>query len=510
MTNLTYEPPGPVAKAFMEDDSFVRLIVGPLGSGKTSVCAVELLRRAGEQAPGPDGVRRFRAVVIRNTFAMLKSTTIPSWIQWCPAQYGKLTMGTSPITHKITTGDLDIEIIFMPLDSEDDVKKLLSLEVTMAWVDECREVPKAILDGLTGRVGRYPSKLQGGCTWSGIVLSTNPSDQENWVYKIALNQPDGWKIFRQPGGTTPEAENLGNLPPNYYSRIMSGKDPEWVDVYVNGNFGFTIEGRAVFTSFRDKVHVAQEPIKPVQDLGLILGADWGLTPACAIGQLLPNGRLVILDEFVCFDTGIIRFADTLTAYIKRHYPNNPVAIAVGDPSGTARAQSDERTIFDLMNTHTPWRWRPAQSNELTIRIEAVNLALNRMIDGQPGFQLSPSCSTLRKAFAGGYHYKKVSSANNATFHETPNKNEFSHISDALQYLALAAGAGDVALAKHRKTRDRPRMAHGIDYDILGNSEESNDRRSVGVTVGPPTREKIFGTGRRNRIAENTDYPMWGD
>lgn len=495
MTELTYKPPGPVAKAFMEDDSFVRLIVGPLGSGKTSVCAVELLRRAREQAPGPDGMRRFRAVVIRNTFAMLKSTTIPSWVTWCPAHYGKLTMGTSPITHKIVTDDLDIEIIFMPLDSEDDVKKLLSLEVTMAWIDECREVPKAVLDGLTGRVGRYPSKMQGGCTWSGIVLSTNPSDQENWVYKIAADTPEGWSVYRQPGGTTPEAENLENLPDGYYSRIAAGKEEEWKSVYIGGEFGFTIEGRAVFTSFRDKVHVAPAPILPVPELGLILGADWGLTPACAIGQCLPDGRLIILDEFVCFDTGIIRFAETLSAYIKRHYPNNPVAIAVGDPSGTARAQSDERTIFELMNTHTPWRWRPAQSNELTIRIEAVNLALNRMIDGKPGFQLSPTCRTLRKAFAGGYFYKKVSSANNATFHETPNKNEFSHISDALQYLALAAGAGDVALAKHRKTKDRPRMARDVDYDLLGNDPVTQGVRRGGAVVGEPTRETIFGRRR---------------
>lgn len=494
MTNLTYRPPGPVAKAFMQDDSFVRLIVGPLGSGKTSVCAVELLRRAGEQAPGPDGVRRFRAVIIRNTFAMLRSTTIQSWIQWCPAHYGKLNSG-SPITHKITTDDLDIEVYFMPLDDENDVKKLLSLEVTMAWIDECREVPKAVLDGLTGRVGRYPSKLQGGCTWSGIVLSTNPSDQENWVYKIAQDPPEGWKVFHQPGGRTPEAENTDNLPAGYYDRIAAGKDEEWKSVYIDGQFGFTIEGRAVFTSFRDKVHVAPEPIKPVPELGLILGADWGLTPACCIGQVLPDGRLIILDEFVCFDTGIIRFAETLSAYIKRHYPNNEVVMAVGDPAGTARGQSDERTIFELMNAHTPWRWRPAQSNELTIRIEAVNLALNRMIDGKPGFQLSPTCSTLRKAFAGGYHYKKVSSANNATFHETPNKNEFSHISDALQYLALAAGAGDAALAKNRKTKDRPRMASNIDYDLFGGSDHEPSVRQRGAVVGEPTRETIFGRRR---------------
>ena len=41
---------------------------------------------------------------------------------------------------------------------------------------------------------------------------------------------------------------------------------------------------------------------------LSLGADWGLTPACVIGQQLPDGRIHILGEYVCEDSGIVRFA----------------------------------------------------------------------------------------------------------------------------------------------------------------------------------------------------------
>jgi pantothenate kinase-related protein Tda10 len=33
--NLDYKPPGPVAKAFMKDRSFVRGLRGPVGSGKS-------------------------------------------------------------------------------------------------------------------------------------------------------------------------------------------------------------------------------------------------------------------------------------------------------------------------------------------------------------------------------------------------------------------------------------------------------------------------------------------
>ena len=34
---VNYHPPGPVAKAFMRSDKFVRGIMGPYGSGKSTV-----------------------------------------------------------------------------------------------------------------------------------------------------------------------------------------------------------------------------------------------------------------------------------------------------------------------------------------------------------------------------------------------------------------------------------------------------------------------------------------
>jgi len=466
MADITFQPSGPTVKRWMEDDeSFVKTLIGPLGSGKTAAACVEILRRSMAQAPGPDGIRRTRWAAIRNTFAELKSTTIKSWVQWCPAQFGKLTMGGSPITHRIEAPGLDIEVLFVPLDSDEDVRKLLSMELTGGWIDEIREIPKSVLDTLTGRVGRYPSRLQGGCTWSGILGTSNPSDTESWLYKEVTNPPEGHKTYRQPSGRSPEAENLENLPLRYYDRMMAGKDPEWIKVFVDGEFGFVVEGQVVYPSFRDSVHVPLEPIMPVPTLGLCIGADWGLTPAAVIGQQLPNGQILVLDEFVCEDSGIIRFAKDLTLYVKQHYPHHDVVMAIGDPAGTSRG-ADEQTIFDIMNKYTPWRWKPAPTNDTTMRIEVVSLALTRMIDGKPGFLLDPRAMTLRKGFAGGYHFQKVVSGNGATFHETPRKNQYSHPHDALQYLCLGMGGADQVMNRVRSA-NRQKVASDVDYDILG-------------------------------------------
>ncbi len=126
-----------------------------------------------------------RFAIVRNSYPMLKTTTIKTWIDLFPeSTFGPL-LWTPPITHHIklpSRGDaagIDCEVIFLALDQPKDVRKLLSLELTGAWVNEARELPKAVIDGLTHRVGRYPTKRDGGATWSGIWMDTNPMDDDD-------------------------------------------------------------------------------------------------------------------------------------------------------------------------------------------------------------------------------------------------------------------------------------------------------------------------------------------
>jgi hypothetical protein len=221
----TYKPPGPVAKAFMMDDSFFRGIMGPFGSGKSTVCIMEILRRASLQQPGKDKIRRSRWAVIRNTYPELRTTTIKSWHQWVSQELGRW-VDEGPPFHHIKMGDMDLEVLFVALDRPQDISKLLSMELTGAWVNEAREVPKPVIDGLTGRVGRYPSMAMGGTGWSGIIADTNPPDSDHWWYKLAEeDNPVGWRFFKQPGGLSEHAENREHLPDQYYERQVAGKDP---------------------------------------------------------------------------------------------------------------------------------------------------------------------------------------------------------------------------------------------------------------------------------------------
>lgn len=465
---VEYCPPGPVAQSFFRSEAFVRGMMGPVGSGKSAACCIEILRRAQEQAKGPDGIRRTRWAIIRNSYPELKSTTLKTWSDWCPLTYGKVNMD-APFVHHIKLGELDIEVLFMALDRADDAKKLLSLELTGAWINEAREVPKAIVDALTGRVGRFPSKNMGGATWSGVIMDTNPPDNHSWWYKLAEeDQPEGWKFFRQPSGLAPDAENVTNLPKNYYQRITTGKDDDWIKVYVRADYGFLNEGRPVFPMFRDSVHVATDPILPVPGIPLRVGGDFGLTPAAIIGQLLSDGRWLIIDEVVTDNCGVIRFSEHLSKYLATNYPDFEVLCGHGDPAGNQRAQTDEKTALEIMNVNSNYRWKPAPTNALKMRLEVVTNALNRMIDGKTGILISPRCQTIRKGFNGGYHYKLIRSGDGTQTHEEPNKNMYSHPHDGLQYLLLGGGEADVVLAKKKRSdRKQATSVKGRDYKIFG-------------------------------------------
>ncbi len=456
--------PGPTVKHFGNSTAFVRGIMGPIGSGKSVGCCIEILRRAKMQVKGPDGIRRTRWAVIRNSYPELKSTTMKTWSEWAP---GKIT-GVPPYTYLLETQELHVEVLFLALDHPDDARKVLSLEVTGVWINEAREVPKTIIDGLTGRVGRYPSKNMGGCTWSGIIMDTNAPDNESWWFNLAENEhPEGWEFFKQPSGRSPEAENLENLPPDYYTRIMAGKEPEWIKIYVDGEYGFLIEGLPVFPQFRDRIHVSESDIEPVRGLPLYLGADFGLTPACAVGQKLPDGRWQIIDEFVTEDCGVTRFSESLSIYMMENYPEFQVAGCWGDPSGANRAQNDEKTALEIMTANTSWKWKPAPGdNTLTMRFEVVRGALNRLIDGKPGILISPKAKVLRKSMAGGYQFKLLRSGDGTQTHSEPDKNKFSHVAEGLQYLLLGGGESSVVLNKERKRSGRQKVALGMDASLF--------------------------------------------
>mgnify|MGYP003317785214 FL=1 len=140
MSGLDYKAPGEVIKTFMKDDSFFRGVRGPVGSGKSVSCCIEIFRRSLLQQKNPQGVRKSRWAVIRNTNPQLRTTTIKTWLDWFPEDTWGNFAWSVPYTHRILKNDLDIEVIFLALDRPEDVKKLLSLELSLVLFSLFNEI----------------------------------------------------------------------------------------------------------------------------------------------------------------------------------------------------------------------------------------------------------------------------------------------------------------------------------------------------------------------------------
>ena len=271
---------------------------------------------------------------------------------------------------------------------------------------------------------------------------------------LMLTRPDNWSFYVQPSGMSElrdkdnavtgyepnnNAENCNNLTPEYYPNIIKGKTRSWIDVYVMNRLGSVEEGRPVYGEFNEAVHIAKQPITIEPQSQIVIGLDFGLTPAAAFCMRLPRGRWAIVHELVCQDMGALRFAEMLRQEIAMKFSHCDITI-YGDPAGDMRAQTDESTPFQILRGAGVTA-SPAPSNDVALRLESVTACLSRMTEGLPGLLVDPSCAMIKKGFLGGYHYRRLSVSGAERYDEKPSKNRYSHVHDALQYALLGAGEG---------------------------------------------------------------------
>jgi hypothetical protein len=271
---------------------------------------------------------------------------------------------------------------------------------------------------------------------------------------LMLRKPPDWQFFTQPqamfehrdssGRITrydlnPKAENLNNLIPDYYPQTIQGKRKDWIDVYILNKLGSVATGRSVYEgSFNRAFHVRAYDAEPIPGTPLLVGLDFGLTPAAIICQQLTFGRYRVLREICLTEIGAKRFGLILKTLLNQYAPPNTVVKLTGDPAGDQRSGTDEMTPFRILAGMGLFA-RPAPTNDPTVRIEAVDNLLTRVVDGQPAIEINPSCTTLIRGFENGYHFRKRRTSMGDEYEPIPDKNRYSHIHDALQYVVIGEG-----------------------------------------------------------------------
>ena len=446
----------PVAAAFHRSEKRIKGLVGPLGCGKTSACCMEILMRSLMQKPY-GGWRRTRWFVIRNTYPMLETSTIKTWVEWIPETVCPIKWKhpiEARMTQKLPDGTtVDMEVFFVALDREEDIRKLLSTDCTGVWLNEAREIDEEIARQAKTRTGRFPPERHGGPDWSGLLLDSNPSDEEHWLYRWDKGRQMGpfADFFHYP---PPLIEEGGRYKPNpealyvmfqplkyeYWLEMCYNAPRDWVNVYVMGNYGKVKGGSPVYPEYNDSIHCARQPLRIHKALPLLLGWDLDLHPACIAAQLHPGPQLQIVAEWGAENMGLVQFIrDIVKPGIKRIYYGKTVYSWADPTSGSRRSGTDATTAYDILR-QAGIPTRPAPTNDFRARREAIASLLIKLVQGgKPALLLSPECRNLRNGFMGDYYFPQVyKAATGPTSAEKPVKNTASHYHDALQYLVMGA------------------------------------------------------------------------
>jgi len=437
------------------------------------------------QAPNAEGIRKSRWVIIRNTYPELETTTIKTWLDWFPEDtFGKL-IRKIPMCYHFKYNDIEAEVYFIAMDKPQDAKKVLSLELTGVFFNEAREMHIDVITKAIDRVGRYPSQKDRPPnipwdqwpTWYGVIMDTNPPDDEHWwpIYAgdvpvpelpewEGFVPPNNWEFFTQPpaafeikvDGKTkwhlnPNAENLENLAKDYYANIIQGKTNAHIRIYVGNKYGTTVDGKVVYPEYSDDVHLAKEPLKAIKGKRIIAGVDFGRTPAVYFGQPDLRGQWRGLHEIVTSGVGTKTLARLIKREIRIAFPDHQLSEFdfYGDPAGMNPTENEDKSSFEILQGQGI-KINPDPTNNAYTRIEAGREPLELLLpNGVAGYQLSPTMKMTQKGFKTGYRYKRINMTGGSVLYDDKpdKKSKFSHIHDARQYALCGAGYGKEVTGK---------------------------------------------------------------
>ena len=412
--------PNPVQRSFIESRAMADLFSSRAGEGKSTGLAWSIFYHT-RHNPGANWA------VIRDTYENLQKSTLKTFFEWFPpGVYGDYHATKKEFTWR--EGVAKGSVSFVGIDDPSDASKLLSWELAGIAMDEpAPAVGSAGIDEMVFDLGMTRLR-QPNMEWYAMKLATNNPDESHWTYKKFVSP--GFEGFRIHQPVVPE--NVINLPENYYENMRKtlAHRPDLVRRFVDGEFGFQSEGRAVTPQWNDKLHLATGLVAiPRREITLLW--DFGLNPTCVVTQRTPLGYWMILDSFVGDGIGVTELIeDAVKPLLAERYRNNPLR-HIGDPAGNDREQSSSLNRARLvLQRELGGAWR-AGPQKWPPRRDAIQRVLSHTLSGKGIVQVDRErAREVWYALRGGWHYHV---ARTGLVSALPKKNIHSHPGDAMGY-----------------------------------------------------------------------------
>jgi phage terminase large subunit len=317
-----------------------------------------------------------------------------------------------------------------------------SLRFSMFVIDEANEnetnhIYKAVFTRI-GRMKEVKEKL--------FILITNPDEPEHWlntdiilkagyINGIKTNYQDRQELFHVYKSKTGENKNL---PPDYYTNLLSTMSPREVERYLNAEW-ISLKGSGAFMCYSDN-NLLKENKKVDLSLPLIIACDFNMTEkpmSWVLCQYNPTeDTFYAIDEMVAQNTT----TEMAMAEIERkgwlsydtHYK------ITGDATGWASTRggilgSDYAIMEDYLKRYKQ------QKKDITFKIEVARGSANPSVEqrvnlanaycqnatGKIRVKVNPQCMTLNKGFKLTKWKKDIQVLD--------DRNTWQHVVDAFTY-----------------------------------------------------------------------------
>lgn len=465
-----------------ERAAHVDLVQGPVESGKTAGSFAKLYSLICTMPRSKDGIRRSRGLIHRQTYPEITDTVLPDFLEWFPEDlYGKVS-GSEPVVYKMRFLDVECDVVFMaiPDESEKTLKKLRSSFFTWAYGNEGQFNTLKMVTSVIDRTGRYPRKID--CPdydrKKRYFMDMNaPERHDHWVLymrgdtplpadmpadqRMAYEKPEDWDFYVQPGAVlekidekgelvgyelNPEAENLQNMGDAPYLPAIPGKPRDQIDRDFRNITRPARQGALRYPMFSRERHVSKEPLRPYTDAPIILGMDFGLTPAVCITQHV-LGRWYVLWSITAQNLTADEFAPKVKEVLLSRFPfcSETGIVAWGDPAGGWSDQGSKTTSMKVWAQHGIDVRAPAKKDQPETRMTMGRRVLSEFPDGNPKIMLDPvNCQEIISSLEN-MSMATVKTQFGLKTQERLVKDKWSHCGEALEYALWGGGEAGTVL-----------------------------------------------------------------
>ena len=384
--------PLPTQERFHKNTSKHRMLAGGWGTGKTTAICLELSKDI--------AIPNNYILLGRKDLQEFKSTTLKEFLDIYESAI--LNHNKQDRIIKFPNGT---EIYYTNLDdSREAIKKIQSLNLGAAVIDQCEEISDAMFITIQGRLRRQSARR---CFYGAM----NPNGHD-WIWDRFINErQDDHEIFI---ATT--LENIF-LPQDYIDSLL--KMPE------------KVQRRYVFCSFDDFSGLVFNEFSesniidyydPSEEDSHLLVLDYGFRNPTAIAFAATNydGITTIYQEYY--------EAEKLISYISDEIKKNKFwkkAHKLADPS-IHKTERDGHNVADEFNAHGVY-FNNADNDVL----QGINRVNELFKAGK--LRITRSCVNGIKEY-GAYRWKELKPGENRNEFEEPVKRN-DHFCDATRYLA---------------------------------------------------------------------------